>query len=91
MLSSNVTSTSSPGCFPSALSNVLLSGRNWVPSPHGMKAVWKGTPSIVPFTFTDLVEPKYATESAHLTIAVPLASWWISAWNVYWIFMTSLP
>ncbi len=58
MLSSNVTSTSSPGGFPSAYKSALLSGRNWVPSPQGMNAVGKGIPPFVPFTFTDLVESK---------------------------------
>lgn len=51
MLSSNVTSISSPGCFAIAFGNVLVRGRNWAPSPQGMEAVWKGTPSIVPLTF----------------------------------------
>jgi len=70
---SNVTSTSSPAvseCFEQR----LVEWENWFRRPR-MNAVWKGMPSIVPFTFTDLVEPKNATESAHLTIAVPLSSW----------------
>ncbi len=37
-----------------------------------MNAAWKGAPSIVPFT--DLVEPKNATDSSQVMSAVSLFS-----------------
>src|SRR5260221_14771948 len=55
-----------------ALSNFLLTGKNCVPSPHGIKADWKATPSMVPLTLTDLVEPKNVADSGHTTRAQPL-------------------
>ncbi len=57
-----------------ALSNFLLTGKNCVPSPHGIKAVWKATPFMVPLTLTDLVEPKNGTDSGHTTHAQPSRS-----------------
>src|SRR6202043_979932 len=48
--------------------------KNCVPSPHGIKAVWKATPSMVPLTLTDLVEPKNVTDSGHTTHAQPSRS-----------------
>jgi hypothetical protein len=53
------------------VSNALLRGRKWVPSPHGARAVGKATASIGPCALTEEVDATYASASSHVTIAVP--------------------